>query len=137
MYALGFFQPDAGPPDMARIGTLYGVFFAGILLLIFFVAWHEATMIRQITKSISLGDVRLSSRFNAWDIIELAITNTLLIIFTLGFGAMAAQMRLWRRICRKIDVDGSLDLTRIHQAAERGPKSGEGMADAFDLSGGV
>jgi hypothetical protein len=30
-----------------------------------------------------------------------------------------------------------LDLARIHQAASRGPRSGEGMADAFDLSGGI
>jgi uncharacterized membrane protein YjgN (DUF898 family) len=129
-------DPDA-LPDFGKIGMFYLAFFGGIFVLILFVAWHEAVMIRQITKSISLGDVKLASRFNAWDIIELAITNTLLTIFTLGFGAMAAQMRVWRRVCRKLDVDGTLDLAAIHQAASRGPKSGEGMVDAFDLSGGV
>lgn len=140
MHALGFFNEMTDPtamPDIAKIGMLYAVLFGGILLLVLFVAWHEAVMIRQITKSISLGDVKLSSRFKAWDLIELAITNTLLIIFTLGIGTLAAQMRVWRRICRTIDVEGTLDLAQIHQAASRGPKSGEGMADAFDLSGGV
>jgi uncharacterized membrane protein YjgN (DUF898 family) len=122
---------------MSKIGLLYLAALGGGLILVLFIAWHEAVMIRQITKSISLGEVKLSSRFNTWDLIELAITNTLLIVFTLGIGFLAAQMRVWRRICRKIDVDGTLDLARIHQAESRGPKSGEGMVDAFDLSGGV
>jgi uncharacterized membrane protein YjgN (DUF898 family) len=140
MFSLGLIDPNADPsalPDLSKIAALYGVLFGGIFLLIFFVAWHEAVMLRQITKSISLGNVKLASRFTAWDIIELAITNTLLVVFTLGFGSLAAQMRVWRRVCRKLDVDGTLDLAAIHQAASRGPKSGEGMVDAFDLSGGV
>lgn len=139
MFALGLVNPNdpSAMPDIGKIAAFYGVLFGGALLLIFFVAWHEAVMIRQITKSISLGDVKLASRFTAWDIIELAITNTLLVIFTLGFGALAAQMRVWRRVCKKLDVDGTLDLASIHQAASRGPRSGEGMVDAFDLSGGV
>jgi hypothetical protein len=60
-----------------------------------------------------------------------------LIVFTLGIGVVAAQMRIWRRICKRMVVDGTLDAALIQQAASRGPKSGEGMADAFDLSGGV
>lgn len=137
MHQLGFLTPEAGVPDVSKIGLLYALIFGGAIVYIFFAAWHEAVMIRQITKSISLGHVKLASRFTAWDIIELAITNTLLVIFTLGFGALAAQMRVWRRVCRKLDVDGTLDLASIHQAASRGPRSGEGMVDAFDLSGGV
>jgi len=138
-FALGLIDPSnpSPTPDMGKIGALYAIAFGGALVLVFFVAWHEAVMLRQITKSISLGDVRLSSRFGAWDLIELAITNTLLIIFTLGFGTLAAQMRFWRRVCSKLEVDGALDLAAIHQAASRGPRSGEGMVDAFDLSGGV
>ena len=139
-YALGFFETMKDPtavPDMSKLGLLYLAAIGGSLILVLFIAWHEAVMIRQITKSISLGDVKLSSRFKTWDLIELAITNTLLIIFTLGIGSLAAQMRVWRRFCRTIDVHGALDLARIHQAASRGPKSGEGMVDAFDLSGGV
>lgn len=126
-----------GAPNLRDVGILYALLFGGVFLLIFFVAWHEAVMIRQITKSISLGDVKLKSTFSTWDLIGLVFTNILLVIFTLGFGGLAAQMRFWRKICRRIEVDGTLDAARIHQAASRGPRSGEGMADAFDLSGGV
>jgi uncharacterized membrane protein YjgN (DUF898 family) len=135
-----YMQQSAPSPDMIgleQILILYGAIFGGALVLAFFLAWHQAAMVRQVTKSISLGDVKLRSLFNTWDVVELIITNTLLIVFTLGFGTLAAQMRVWRRICRKLEVDGALDLARIHQAASRGPRSGEGMADAFDLSGGI
>lgn len=137
MYAMGLFEDPTAMMDPVNLAKFYAIFFGGIFILIFFVAWHEATMIRQITKSISLGDVSLRSKFSAWDIIQLAVTNTLLVVFTLGFGALAAQMRVWRKIVRRIEVTGALDLARIHQAASRGPKSGEGMVDAFDISGGV
>jgi uncharacterized membrane protein YjgN (DUF898 family) len=137
MYWLGMFEDPTAMMDPMTIAKFYGIFFAGIFILIFFVAWHEAVMLRQITKSISLGDVSLRSRFSAWDLIQLAFTNVLLVVFTLGFGALAAQMRVWRKIVRRLEVSGTLDPAQIHQAASRGPKSGEGMVDAFDLSGGV
>lgn len=136
MFALGILEN----PEMMGVSEvliLYGIIFAGAFILTFFVAWHQAAMVRQVTKSISLGDVKLRSKLGAWDIIELAITNTLLIIFTLGIGLLAAQMRVWRRICRKLEVEGELDVARIQQAASRGPGSGEGIADAFDMSGGL
>jgi uncharacterized membrane protein YjgN (DUF898 family) len=137
IFAMGFYENPQMTPDFDKILALYGVMLAGAFLLLFFVAWHQAAIIRQITKSISLGDVKLQSRLGAWDIIELAITNTLLLVFTLGFGLVAAQMRIWRRICKRLEVSGELELARISQAASRGPRSGEGMADAFDLSGGI
>jgi uncharacterized membrane protein YjgN (DUF898 family) len=135
-FATGLYDPST-PPGIEQVAVLYGAIFAGAFVLIFFVAWHQAALIRQVTKSISLGEVKLKSTLGAWDVIELAITNTLLIIFTLGIGGLAAQMRVWRRICRKLEVDGALELARIQQAASRGPSSGEGIADAFDMSGGV
>jgi uncharacterized membrane protein YjgN (DUF898 family) len=137
MFWMGMMQSPDRMLDPVRIAQLYAIVFGGALVLVFFVAWHEAAMIRQITKSISLAGVSLRSRFSAWDIVQLAFTNALLILFTLGFGLVAAQMRVWRKVCRRLEVDGALDLAAIRQAASRGPKSGEGMADAFDLSGGV
>lgn len=134
---LGLTQDPSEMMNPVTVARLYAAILGGGLLLVFFVAWHQAALIRQITRSISLGGVSLRSRFTAWDVIQLAITNALLVIFTLGFGALAAQMRVWRKICRRLEVTGTLELAQIRQAATRGPRSGEGMVDAFDLSGGV
>lgn len=138
-FALGMHNPEIAmdPNAMMRsLGLFYLGLFAVSLLLVFFIAWHEAVMLRQITKSIGIGDVRLGSRLKAMDLIELTITNLLLIVVTLGFGALAAQMRVWRRIARRIETSGALDAARIAQAANRGPGHGEGMADTLDISGG-
>jgi uncharacterized membrane protein YjgN (DUF898 family) len=132
---MSFVRPGA-IPDVSGLGLFVGVVYGGLILLILFVVWHEAVMLRQITKSISIGDVRLSSRLTAWDILELSISNALLIIFTLGIASMAAQMRVWRRVVKKLSVEGALDLTTIKQAPSRGPKSGEGIADSFDMGFG-
>jgi uncharacterized membrane protein YjgN (DUF898 family) len=134
-YAL--YRDGLGVPGVTDLLRLYGILFGAGLLLVFFVAWHEAAMLRQITKSLSIASVSLRLRFSAWDIIQLAITNALLVIFTFGIGLLAAQMRVWRKVVQRLEISGDIDLAAIHQAATRGPRSGEGMADAFDLSGGV
>jgi len=94
-------------------------------------------MVRQITKSISIGGVSFRSAMTWPDILGLAITNLLLVVFTLGFGALAAQMRVLRLIARRLEATGTLDFAAIGPAESRGPRTGEGIADAFDLSGGV
>jgi len=135
--ALFILSAAGGIPGAAQILQIYVVAIVLIIPLLLTTAWHEAVMLRQITKSISLGDVTFRIRAGAWDVLLLVVTNALLVIFTLGFGAMAAEMRGWRFVARRLEVTGQLDYGRIGQAASRGPRTGEGMADAFDLSGGV
>lgn len=104
-----------------------------LILLSLFIAWHEAVMIRKIIKSLSVANARFSGRIGTWDIIELAITNTLLIIFTLGIGVMAAQMRVWKRIANRMSLEGEVDFAAIKQNEDAAPKQGEGLADGLDL----
>lgn len=139
MFALGLLDPSAagGIPGIREIAMLNALVFGGLIVLLLFAAWHEAVMLRQITKSISFQGVSLRSRFNTWDLLGLAFTNILLVVFTLGFGAIAAQMRVWKKVCQRLEASGEIDFARIGQAATRGPKSGEGMVDAFDISGGI
>jgi hypothetical protein len=43
---------------LEQIAILYAAIFGGALLLTFFIAWHQAALIRQITKSISPSPMR-------------------------------------------------------------------------------
>lgn len=119
--------------DVEFILKLYLSLIPLILLLSLFIAWHEAVMIRKIVKSLSVANARFSGRIGTWDIIELAITNTLLIVFTLGIGVMAAQMRVWKRIANRMSLEGEVDFAAIKQNEDAAPKSGEGLADGLDL----
>ncbi|GJL93700.1 MAG: hypothetical protein DHS20C05_01050 [Hyphococcus sp.] len=119
--------------DPAAVGYIYGTFIPVALLIAAFVSWHEAVMIRRIVKSLRINGANLSSRISTWDIIELSITNTLLIIFTLGFGFMAAQMRMWKRIANRMSIEGEIDFDAIKQSEIDAPSQGEGLADGLDL----
>ena len=122
-----------GAPDPELIIKIYLSAIPLALVIGVAVSWHEAVMIRRIVKSLDVGGLKLSSHMRMWDILELAITNTLLIIFTLGFGYMAAQMRVWKRIANRISMDGEIDFAAIRQNEAAAPKSGEGLADGLDL----
>lgn len=139
LFGLGLMDPSA-VSDPARVLEwllpFYGVAIGFGILIALAGAWHFAVMIRRVTRSIRIDGVEMHSRFSTWNLIGLLLTNLLLVVFTLGFGALAAQMRGWRAIAQTLDVEGELDVATIGQT-ERGPRSGEGLADAFDLSGGI
>jgi uncharacterized membrane protein YjgN (DUF898 family) len=119
--------------DYGAIAALYAGFFGGAILIGLCFAWHEAVITRRIVKSLGVDGLRFSSSFRALDVVELAITNTLIVIFTLGIGFMVAQARMWKRLANRMSLKGSIDFAAIRQTAEKAPKQGEGLADGFDL----
>jgi uncharacterized membrane protein YjgN (DUF898 family) len=124
---------DAVQPDFEVLGMIYFSMIPLIIVVALASAWHFAVITRRITKSLRVADVKFSSRLGAFDIIELAITNTLLVVFTLGFGAMAAQMRMWKRLANRLALSGSIDFAAVEQSTVDAPKQGEGLADGLDL----
>jgi uncharacterized membrane protein YjgN (DUF898 family) len=133
----GIMSSSGGVPGPAQILQIYAVAIVLVIPLLVMTAWHEAVMLRQIVKSISLGGASARVDVGAFAMIGLVFTNALLIIFTLGFGYMAAEMRVWRFVARRLRLTGAIDYAAIGRAVSRGPRSGEGMADAFDLSAGI
>lgn len=120
-------------PDLQQIGLIYLSVIPLILVIAIFVSWHFAVITRRITKSLSLDGVTFSSRLSTFDIIELTITNMLLIAFTLGVGVMAGQMRMWKRLANRMTLTGAIDFAMVEQSTVDAPKQGEGLADGLDL----
>ena len=119
--------------DYGAIIALYAGFFGGAILIGLLFAWHEAVITRRIVKSLGVSGLQFSSTFKALDVVELAITNTLIVMVTIGFGFMVAQARMWKRLANRMSVKGSIDFAAIRQSEEKAPKQGEGLADGFDL----
>lgn len=134
--ALGIAPSPEDGFDAARYGLLYALALGAGLLYLLFAAWHEAVMLRRVTQAISIGTVRLRSHFSTWDYLGVAFGGVLLTLLTLGLGYLAAQMLMWRTVASRLELEGALDIDAIQQAEGRGPRTGEGLADAFDLSGG-
>jgi uncharacterized membrane protein YjgN (DUF898 family) len=128
-----FANAGVAQPDVRQIGLIYLSFIPLVLVIAIFVSWHFAVITRRITKSLSLDGVTFSSRLSTFDIIELTITNMLLIIFTLGVGVMAGQMRMWKRLANRMTLTGAIDFALVEQSTVDAPKQGEGLADGLDL----
>ena len=107
--------------------AVYGIF-VGIASL----AYAAATF-RRKAEVLTFEGVRFKLNVHMLSLAWIYIVNFLIVVFTLGFGLPIAQMRLWRYLLSRLKADGEIDIAAIRQNADKGPKSGEGLADAFDI----
>lgn len=107
--------------------AVYGIF-VGIASL----AYAAATF-RRKAEVLTFEGVRFKLNVHMLSLAWIYIVNFLIVVFTLGFGLPIAQMRLWRYLLSRLEADGEIDIAAIRQNADKGPKSGEGLADAFDI----
>ena len=70
--------------------------------------------------------------------IGLTLTNTLIVIFTLGLGAPVAEIRLARYLARSTALEGDMALLTVH-AQNNSARSAvaEEVVQAFDLTVGI
>jgi uncharacterized membrane protein YjgN (DUF898 family) len=68
-------------------------------------------------------------------LVWLWVGNLLLIIFTLGIAIPFAQQRLVRYLCDRVSIEGTVNIASILQSRESLGRTGEGLADAFDIGG--
>ncbi len=79
------------------------------------------------------GNATFKLNATAGSLISLVIVNLLILIFTLGIGRPFMQQRLIRYMCDRLEVVGTIDVHRIAQSQAALDRTGEGLADAFDL----
>lgn len=86
-----------------------------------------------------LGDkLRLKSTLSTGAFLALTLTNTLIVIFTLGLGAPIAEIRLARYMANSTELEGdiSLDEVMAHHDTARTAVAEE-VVSAFDLNAGI
>jgi uncharacterized membrane protein YjgN (DUF898 family) len=121
-------------PTLAQMGLIYltlGVMTLGYAVL--FAPYHAA-MLRSIARGISFEDVRFRLAIRWWQIAGLTLSNIALATFSLGFLMPFIEARTLRFLIDRLEAEGRADLSTIRQSADTGPRTGEGIADAFGLS---
>jgi uncharacterized membrane protein YjgN (DUF898 family) len=132
-------DPSGPPPDadmivlviviIALVGfLLYGVVYS--LTWAFYVA-RELSVFASYT---TLDNARFRMDATGGSLIWLILGNLLLIIFTLGIATPFAQQRLVRYLVSRLSAEGTVDVNAILQSREAVGRTGEGLADAFDVS---
>lgn len=119
--------------DIVLIIKTYAALLVYMIVVGIFSLPYAAALLRRKAQIVSFEGVTFSIKANTFSLGWVYAVNFLIIAFTLGLGLPIAQMRLWRYIFKRLEAEGEIDIASIRQNADKGPKSGEGLADAFDI----
>jgi uncharacterized membrane protein YjgN (DUF898 family) len=123
----------ADPKAQAMLGFLP---FAIMIVLYPSMFWYMARAARFRADNTHLEGLSFSMpRLTGWRIFTLLLGNSLIFTFSLGILYPLTTQRTVRFWVRQLHLSGALDVDAIAQA-ERGPKTGEGLAGFFDIDVG-
>lgn len=134
----GYLGEDGKPSETFALIMVFAVL-AGFLLVgalssmiwAFYIAREMAIFASYTT----LDRARFRLDATGVSLIGLILGNLLLIIFTLGIATPFAQQRLVRYFCSRLSAIGAVSIDQIMQSREAVGRTGEGLADAFDVGG--
>lgn len=137
MIASSDFQSMAGgPPSEPGIMftlVVYGVILALSPFALLIWAPYHAALLRSIAAGVSVDNATFRLDVHALSLWWLTVSNLFLLLITLGFLMPWVQARTARYLIKRLKSDGTARLNLALQA-ERGPGTGEGLADAFGFS---
>ncbi len=138
-YSEFFTDPDAMNPESAgefliAIVVLYaGLIVIGLLGAALF-AQYWAAYLKETFNNTTIGPtMRLRIDVETWDVVRFYLGNIVLVMFYIGILLM--PYRNWSFMARRIWIDGEYDARDLMQSELAGPAQGDGIADAFDVSG--
>lgn len=109
----------------------YGLVYA--LVLVIASAAYHAAVLREVAASIRFGGASFALNVKGGALLGLTLGNIAIILLSLGFLQPVAMARTVKFLITRLSSEGTVPLDQARQAP-RGPKTGEGLADAFDVS---
>lgn len=100
----------------------------GLVSLSFYAAYF-----RQCIGALTLGHLEFAFTARTADWLKLMLGTLLLVVCTLGIGAVFISYRNWAFFVRHLRAYGSLDLDQFTQSITRAPGQGEGLFDSLDM----
>jgi uncharacterized membrane protein YjgN (DUF898 family) len=111
--------------------------FASVILLIFiyalFAGWYNARMLNQFTNNTKYQGLSFKLNVKIWGLVWLFVSNQLISILSLGMLTPVAEARSAKYVIDHMSTEGLLDVDGIAQSQAALDKSGEGLAEAFDV----
>ena len=96
---------------------------------------YRALELRQVARHTTYADgaIRFEMTHTVWQYVRYALVNLLILLATLGTGWIYLNRRQLNFWSRHLVIVGGMDLSTLRQTAETGPRTGEGLAELFDL----
>lgn len=120
------------PGIMFTLSIYAAMLVASPFVLLIWAPYHAA-LLRSIAAGVAVDGATFRLDVHALSLWWLTVSNLFLLLITLGFLMPWAQARTARYLIKRLKSDGAARLN-LAQQTERGPGSGEGLADAFGFS---
>ncbi|MEZ6024140.1 MAG: DUF898 family protein [Hyphomonadaceae bacterium] len=146
LFALGaeglFFPQGEGAEPSADLALLPALMGLGVIALFFlfllgFQAPYNAAAMNKIASLLSLDGARFKLRAKTFSLLGITLAGWLIVIFSLGLLAPIAGFLQVRYVIARLEMIGTPKFAEIGQSIIVAPRSGESIADAFDLDMGV
>lgn len=124
---------DGTPPSPEMIFGILGIIMVGALFLMLCSAWYSSRMYNYFASRTTIDSARFHLTTTPVGLIVLTFTNLLIVLFSLGILTPIAQTRLAKYIITNFSIDGSINFAAIAQSQAALSKTGEGLAEAFDV----
>lgn len=110
------------------------VVIGGVYLLLGLIALaYYAAFLREAIGNLTLGDIEFQFEATTSEWINLLVVDVLLVVGTLGIGAIFLSYRHWKFFITHLEASGEVSLSSLGQSTTREPRQGEGLLDAFDI----
>jgi len=116
-----------------EIASVLGILFGAFCLWSIVSAWYRASMANHFARSTTYQAARFSLAIGPGGLIWLFLSNLFLIVFTLGILRPVAEARMARYLVERMRLNGPVDLAEIAQSEAALGRTGEGLAQAFDV----
>lgn len=123
-------SPTVEPIAIALAYGLLAFIFLGVVVVF---SPYQAAKLRSITAGIRIDGARFKLDVDWPSMAVLSVTNILMVVLSFGFLMPLVQARTARYLVQRVSAEGEADLAGARQAPA-GPKTGEGIADAFGFS---
>jgi uncharacterized membrane protein YjgN (DUF898 family) len=115
------------------VGAILVLVLLAVPFLIIVYSAFQAAILRSIVAGIVFEEARFRIRVRWFNMLWMTFSNIALIVFSLGFLMPFVQARTAKFLINRVTADGVAGLSTVRQT-EHGPKTGEGLADAFGIS---
>jgi uncharacterized membrane protein YjgN (DUF898 family) len=133
-------QPD---PEDPMSYSLYTAMALALMLVVGLFMWlvvwapYNAAAMNRIASLIAIDGARFRLKAKTITLFLVTLAGWIVTIFSLGLMAPVAGFLQIRYVMNRLEIIGSPKFAEIGQPITEGPRSGEGLGDAFDLDMGV
>jgi uncharacterized membrane protein YjgN (DUF898 family) len=120
-------------PFVVRLLMFFGAAICILLIFAFLMLTYYSAYLAEAVSALSWGEVEFTFEATTDHWFNLFVVDLVLIIGTLGIGAIFIGYRHWAFFIRHLSARGTLRPGAIGQSTARAPSEAEGLMDALDL----